>query len=331
MAGLELGQVAIVVAVLTAIVVLLSLWSLQLSSETKQLRRRLGRVAGRWADRAAGDEGLRSVRRATGSNPMPMLDRLARMLLPKPELLREKLRRTGKELTIGNYAAICLGVAIFLLVARMLILPMPLGLALLLSLAGGIGLPHLWLNYMIGRRQRLFIARFPEAIDMIVRGLKSGLLVTESVRAVGEEFDGPVGEEFRNVADRVRLGQPLEEALKEAAKRIALPEMQFFMISITVQRETGGNLSETLENLSDIIRRRRQMKLKIKALSSEAKASAYIIGSLPFVMFAILFLVNPEYLSTLWLDPRGTMLIGIGFGFIAVGTGVMWKMVRFEI
>ena len=184
---------------------------------------------------------------------------------------------------------------------------------------------------MIGRRQRLFIARFPEAIDMIVRGLKSGLPVTESVRAVGEEFDGPVGEEFRNVADRVRLGRPLEEALKEAAKRIALPEMQFFMISITVQRETGGNLSETLENLSDIIRRRRQMKLKIKALSSEAKASAYIIGSLPFVMFAILFLVNPEYLSTLWLDPRGTMLIGIGFGFIAVGTGVMWKMVRFEI
>lgn len=331
MAGLELGQIAILVGVLTAIVVVLSLWSLQLSGETKKLRRRIYRVGGRWMDHTVSDEGPRSVRRATGGNPMLMLDQLTRRLLPKPELLRERLRRSGKELTIGNYAAICLVVAIVTLVARMLLISMPLGLGLMLSLVSGLGLPHIWLNYMIGRRQRQFIARFPEAIDLIVRGLKSGLPVTESVRVVGEEFDGPVGEEFRNVADRVRLGQPLEEALKEASKRVDTPEFQFFIISITVQRETGGNLSETLENLSEIIRRRRQMKLKIKALSSEAKASAYIIGSLPFVMFCILYVVNPAYLSTLWTDPRGEMLIGVAFGFIAVGTAVMWKMVRFEI
>ena len=123
----------------------------------------------------------------------------------------------------------------------------------------------------------------------------------------------------------------LEGLLWDIANRIDVPEFRFFIIALSVQRETGGNLSEALENLSDIIRKRRQLKLKIKALSSEAKASAYIIGSLPFIMFGILYVVNAGYISTLFVDPRGPVLLAIGLGFIAVGAGVMWKMVRFEI
>ena len=166
---------------------------------------------------------------------------------------------------------------------------------------------------------------------MIVRGLKSGLPVTESIRSVGEEFDGSVGEEFRQVSDRVKLGQPIDDALSEASARINLADFRFFVIALSVQRETGGNLSEALENLSDILRRRRQMQLKIKALSSEAKASALIIGSLPFIMFLLLHIVSGDYVQILFTDPRGMMLVGIGLGFMVVGIAVMAKMVRFEI
>ncbi len=155
--------------------------------------------------------------------------------------------------------------------------------------------------------------------------------MTESIRSVGEEFHGPVGEEFRFVSDRVKLGQQIDEALSEVSNRIDLPDFKFFVIALSVQRETGGNLSEALENLSDILRRRRQMVLKVKALSSEAKASALIIGSLPFIMFLILHMVSHDYVQTLFTDPRGNMMLGVGLGFMVVGVGVMMKMVKFEI
>ena len=174
-------------------------------------------------------------------------------------------------------------------------------------------------------------ALFPDAIDLMVRGLRSGLPVIESVAAAGRELADPVGTEFRRIADAVRFGQALEDAMWDTAARLDTPEFKFFVISLAVQRETGGNLAETLGNLSDILRRRRQMRLKIKAMSSEARASAMILGSLPFIMFAIIYLMNPGYEAMLFTDPRGRIMLFGGLLLMGAGIAVMRKMVRFEI
>jgi tight adherence protein B len=184
---------------------------------------------------------------------------------------------------------------------------------------------------LIKKRLVKFTNLFPEAIELIVRGLKSGLPVQESIQVVGNEIADPVGVEFREISDALKIGQTIEEAMWEASRRLDTPEFKFFVISLVIQRETGGNLTETLGNLSDILRKRKQMKLKIKAMSSEARASALIIGALPFAMFGILFLMNPAYVSQLFQETRGLMLLGVGGVSMSIGFFVMGKMIRFEI
>jgi tight adherence protein B len=141
----------------------------------------------------------------------------------------------------------------------------------------------------------------------------------------------PVAGEFRRVTDSVRFGRPLQDVLWETAKRLDIAEFNFFVISLSIQQETGGNLAETLSNLSDILRRRRQLRLKVRALSSEAKAGAYILGVLPFLMFGLVYAVNPGYANMLLTDPRGMMMLGAGLTSIAIAAVVMFKMIRFEI
>ena len=184
---------------------------------------------------------------------------------------------------------------------------------------------------MANKRAKAFIANFPEAIDTMVRGLKSGLPVSESINAVGREAPDPVGIEFRNIGDAMRLGRSLDEAMWDVAKRVDLPEFRFLIIAMAIQRETGGNLGETLGNLSELLRRRRQLKLKIRAMSSEARASAMIIGSLPLVMGTLLYVVNSTYIGTLFTDPRGNVLLAGGGFWMFMGVMVMKKMIEFEI
>ena len=165
----------------------------------------------------------------------------------------------------------------------------------------------------------------------MVRGLRSGLPVTECIKAVGREVPDPVGGEFRRITDEIKFGSKVNEAMWSAAHRLDMAEFKFFVVSLSVQQETGGNLAETLANLSEILRRRKQMRLKIKAMSSEAKASAMILGSLPFVMFCIIYLMNPGYESVLFTDPRGKIMLAVGLGAMGSGILVMSRMVRFEI
>ena len=333
MLPMEPTTIALIVAALTGVVALLLLRNVADAGASKRMKTRIQRVQSRTSrGMSDGDNsGTPSLKLETGNPSLANLDVLVKRFMPRPELLRQRLRRAGLKTSIGGYALWCLGIGIVASVGRSFFFDFPPLLALLFGIATGVGLPHMFVGFLIRRRLKKFIDRFPEAIDLIVRGLKSGLPVTESIRSVGEEFDGPVGEEFRIVSDRIKLGQTLDDALKDMSERIDLAEFKFFVIALAVQRETGGNLSEALENLSEILRKRRQMKLKIKALSSEAKASAIIIGSLPFIMFLILRVVSGSYVQTLFTDPRGTMLIGIGLGFMVVGVGVMMKMVRFEV
>jgi tight adherence protein B len=165
----------------------------------------------------------------------------------------------------------------------------------------------------------------------MVRGLRSGLPVSETMGVVATEIKGPVGIEFQNVSDKMKIGRTMEAALQDTADRLGTAEFQFFVITLAIQRETGGNLAETLSNLADVLRKRAQMKLKIRAMSSESKASAYIVGSLPFIVFGLVWFINPHYMSGFFVDQR-LMVAGLGgLVWMSIGAFIMAKMVNFEI
>ena len=244
--------------------------------------------------------------------------------------LELRLKRTGKGWTLSQYLYTSLGIGIVVMVLVFLKLHAPL-LALGAGLMIGAAIPHFWVGRTINKRLNSFVVRFPDALDLMVRGLRSGLPVTETLGIISTELPGPVGQEFKLVTERIRIGKTMEEALQDTANRLGIAEFNFFCITLAIQRETGGNLAETLANLGDVLRKRSQMKLKIKAMSSESKASAYIIGSLPFIVFGLIYSINPLYMGKFFIDDR---LIGMGIGaFIWLGLGgfIMAQMINFEI
>ncbi len=248
----------------------------------------------------------------------------------RAEALATRLDRSGKTWTVSQYlySSLGLGLAIAVLIflqSGAAMLGMGLGFAV------GAGLPHMVVNFHIKKRTNRFNAKFPDAIDLLVRGLRSGLPVTETLGVVAQEVPGPVGSEFKGVVERIRIGRTMEESLQETADRLGIPEFNFFVITLAIQRETGGNLAETLSNLGDVLRKRAQMKLKIRAMSSESKASAYIVGALPFIVFGMIWWINPTYIGTFFVDER-LMVIGMGGAvWMSLGAFIMAKMVSFEI
>jgi tight adherence protein B len=301
-------------------------------AHARRYRRRLASVAtgkkvalqGQGAPEAA-----RSLSRRESATPMA--DRIVKRWLPHRELLDARLARTGRAITLGHYAmatgvlivVVTLAVLIF---ARMLLLP-----SLLIGLAVGIAVPHFVIGQLGARRAKAFLNLFPDAIDLIVRALKSGLPISEAIVGAAHEIGDPVGAEFASVEGGMRMGRDLDALLWDIAKRIDTPELRFFIIALSVQRETGGNLGETLGNLADLLRRRRAMRQKARAMASEARASTMILGSLPIVVTLILLMTSPNYVMILFTDVRGLMLCGIAIGMLVVGIGVMVKMAKFEI
>ena len=251
-------------------------------------------------------------------------------IIPKPDELRKRLSQTGKEISFKQYisssAAIAFIVSIIIILATDLsVLP-----CIAVGVAAGLLLPHLWVNITIKKRLAKFTAQFPEAIDLIVRGLKAGLPVTESIYAVSQEMEAPISTEFKQITDEIRFGKTMDEALWHASEKLDTPEFKFFVICISVQQETGGNLGETLGNLSNILRGRSQLKLKINAMSSEGKASAAIIGSLPFIMLGVISALNFEYMSIMFDDPRGQLALLGGLIWMSMGMFIISKLINFE-
>ncbi|MBB5710097.1 tight adherence protein B [Sphingomonas xinjiangensis] len=283
-------------------------------------------------DRHAGVVGPAAVetqiRRASASQSG--MDTAALRLLPNPAELQKRLAMTGKPWTVGQYGLVTLGL-IMVPTLLLLLKGAPIWLALFLSLALGMGLPHFVVSFFIKRRVGKFTAKFPDAIELLVRGLRSGLPITETMTVVGSEVSGPVGEEFRAVSDKMKIGRTLDVALQETADRLGTPEFQFFTITIAIQRETGGNLAETLANLAEVLRKRSQMKLKIKAMSSESKASALIVGSLPFIVFGLVWFINNDYMMNFFKDERLMVAGAGGLVWMSLGAFIMAKMVNFEI
>lgn len=205
---------------------------------------------------------------------------------------------------------------------------LPLWLALPITAAGFMLAPRTWLQIQQARTEKRFIELFPDALDMCVRMLRAGLPVSAAIRTIGQEGPAPINEVFIVIADRVEIGIPLEEALRITGKELGLDEFRFFAAVVALQRSTGGNLAQTLELLADIMRKRRTMRLKARATTSEVRASAYILGAMPFLVIGALLVLSPEYLQPLFSDPRGHVVLGIAAGSLLLAFYSMRRLVR---
>ena len=199
-----------------------------------------------------------------------------------------------------------------------------------LGFAAGFGLPRWLLNYLKKRRENAFLKALPDAVDVIVRGIKAGLPLYDSMRVVAEDAPEPLRSEFLAILDTQAIGIPLGEACGRLYERMPLPEANFFGIVVAIQQKSGGNLSEALGNLSKVLRDRKKMKEKIQAMSMEAKASAGIIGSLPPIVMILVYLTTPGYISLLWTHPMGVFMLVCSAIWMMIGVLVMKKMINFD-
>lgn len=219
--------------------------------------------------------------------------------------------------------SVCAGIAIFM--------GWSLLITGLMSFTGLLGLPRYILKRKIKKRQKNFLQEFPDALDAVVRLLKAGMPVSEAIKMITKEYEGPVGEEMSIVYDKQKIGVPLHEAALEGCRRMPLPEMQMFAAGLAIQAQTGSSLSEVLTNLSGVIRARFRLKRKVMALSSEAIASASIIAALPPLVATGLYFVSPGYLDPLFETSTGkNMLMGALF-WMSCGVMVMKQMINFKI
>jgi len=270
-----------------------------------------------------------SLRRKTQESSLPFISKILNNL-PSQAALRGQLERAGLNLAADLYVIFSLSGAIIISMAVVLLRKSP-AFGMLLGMIVGIVFPYLIIGIMGTRRVKKFLTLFPDAIDFIVRGLRSGLPVAESINMVGKEMEEPVGTIFASIGHSVRLGVPLEKALQDMGRKLNSTEFNFFITSIILQRETGGNLSEILSNLSEVLRKRFMMHMKIKALSAEARASAYILGALPFLAALAFNFTSPGYLDPLIDTTYGNIALGTALVSLTLGVGIMIKMSKFKI
>jgi tight adherence protein B len=248
----------------------------------------------------------------------------------KRATLRVKLEQAGLEIsTKAFWVASFVGGLVLAVVS--LIFGGNLYVALAAIFIGTFGLPRWILGFLQRRRQNVFLNDFADAIDVLVRGLKSGLPVSEAMKIIAMESGPPVGPEFLEVVEGQRIGIPIDQGVERMVDRMPLPEVNFLGIVMTIQSKTGGNLSEALGNLSRVLRDRKRMKQKVRAVSQEAKSSAAIIGSLPFIIMGLLTVLNPKYLRPLLDTNTGHILIICSGLWMLTGVLVMRKMINFQI
>jgi tight adherence protein B len=248
------------------------------------------------------------------SRSLPLTTRLAQAGVPWSQ---------QQFMIVSGVLGLAVAVGVYLLDAGLLA-------ALGLGFAAGVGAPRWGLTYLKRRRENLFIDRFPDAIDVVVRGIKSGLPLGDSLRVIATESLEPVRTEFRHVLETQAIGLSLGEACGKLFERMPLPEANFFAIVIAIQQKSGGNLSEALGNLSKVLRERKKMKGKIQAMSTEAKASAAIIGALPLAVMTIVYLTSPGYITLLWTERLGQMMLAASAVWMTMGVLVMRKMINFD-
>ncbi|MCV9999173.1 type II secretion system F family protein [Pararhizobium sp. YC-54] len=247
----------------------------------------------------------------------------------KPSM-KVRLLQAGFKITISQFyiASLIFGVvASFLALIAGMKLPVIAGIFLI----GSAGFPRWFVNFMVKRRCTAFLSEFPNALDIMVRSIKSGLPLNDAIRLIASDGMEPVKTEFKRVIEAQQVGLNIPEACARMINTIPLPEVNFFAIVIAIQAQAGGNLSEALGNLSKVLRERKKMKAKVQALSMEAKASACIIGALPFIVAFLVYTTSPDYMSILFTDPRGHFIMGCSAVWMSIGIWVMRNMINFDI
>jgi tight adherence protein B len=309
-----------------AVAMIYLLWKMTAGKKRKAMQKRIQAVRAR---RPHIEEAM-SLRRKKNEELTGLIYKLTKPL-PEFKRLGDLLERAGKPISAKQYLFRRMLMFLVIVFFIVVLLKKPVFLAIPLAFVAGAWLPIKYLQMRVDKQNREFLKLFPDAIDLIVRGLRSGLPVSESLVLVAQEVAAPVGPTFTRVSNTMKLGVTLEKSLQETAKKLDLSEFNFFTTSILLQRETGGNLSEILNNLSEVLRARIMMRLKIKAMSSEARASTIIIGALPFVVITAVAVLSPDYMKPLFNDYRGNIWLGIAAGMLGSGLWIMNRMSKFEI
>ena len=242
---------------------------------------------------------------------------------------RKDLRQAGIKISLQRYFTFC---AILAVVASLIyaLTPLPVIGIIPIGLTIGFGIPLFVVRRMGARRVNKFTLLFADAVDVIIRGIRSGLPVGECLAIIGRESPAPVNEIFQNIVEATKVGLSLEQALARAEEDMPTPEFRYFIIVLNIQAQTGGNLADTLSNLSSVLRDRKRLKDKIQALSSEAKASAMIIGSLPFLVASALWILNPAYMGILFTTTPGQVMILGCLIWMSIGIFIMRQMINFD-
>lgn len=303
-----------------------------MNKESARKRQMLEKIRGgaRTEKRSGLQKGQQDKRRAEIAKKLKdNKDEEAKAGKKKPPI-SQQIEQAGLSITMKQFWFFSfLSMVALVFVAK--IMGQPLHIFPFAAVVGFFGVPRFVLKRLAAKRQKKFLEEFPDALEATVRLLKAGMPVAEAISMISREFSGPVGEEMSRIYDQQKIGVPLHEAALLATRRMPLTEMQMFATGLTIQAQTGSSLSEVLTNLSGVIRSRFRLKRKIKALSSEAVASASIIAALPLLVATGMYFANYEYISILFTDSFGKILLAIAIGWMGVGVVVMKVMINFKI
>lgn len=298
-------------------------------------RRRVSAIAGHGASGRASADGRRgNPRKRDIQARLKQAEDARTKQQTVAQRYRKMLRMAGLKISPQQFLLLCSGIAVLSAIAYTglaFLFGYRVYVAILVAITFGFGVPFYVVRWLGNRRVGKFTLLFADAVDVIVRGVRSGLPVGECLDIIARESPEPVAGVFREIVEAQRLGVPLEQALMRAQEAMPTPEIRFFSIVLGIQSQTGGNLAETLSNLSSVLRARKKMRDKVEALSSEARTSAMIIGSLPFLITLVLTFVNFEYISLLFTEDLGNLFIMGSLIWMAMGIFIMRQMINFEI
>jgi tight adherence protein B len=316
--------VLVFVAVLLLLEGLYLIWRTYKGPEAKKIEKRL-RALSASVDNTAQAQ----LFKQRMLSEVPALERLL-LSFPRAHHLDRFILQSGLEWTVSRLLLSCaaLGITGFLVTTWGLHRLPLLGLAM-----GGLmaGLPLMYVQYRRSRRMTKMEQQLPEALDLVTRALRSGHSFSAGLQMIGEEMADPIANEFRIVADEVNFGVSLQQALTNLSERVPLTDLRYFVVAVLIQRDSGGNLTEVLSNLSQLIRERLKLMSKIRVLSAEGRLSAWILGLMPFALGAVMNLLNPTFMSPLWTDPIGIAILQYMLGLMAIGVLLLRKIIRIRV
>ena len=314
----------VMTATLLMLLALYMIWQTYKGPGARQIEKRLQALSA-----SRDSTGPSSLLKERMFSQVPALERIM-LQLPRAQRLDQFIVQAGLDWTVGRLLLLCLafwavGLALLTVVLNQ---PPLLGTALALALAA---LPWLYVARQRGARLKRFEQQLPEALDLMVRALRSGHAFASALQMVGEEMPEPVAGEFRIVHDEVSFGVSMPQALANLAQRVPLTDLRYFVVAVQVQRESGGNLTELLGNLSRLIRERLKLLARVRVLSSEGRLSAWVLGLMPFALAGLMSVVSPKFISLLWTDPIGVSIVKTMLFLMLLGVLLLRKIVRIRV